>query len=116
VTTENKRTTDAKKALDSGDWVQMGKLMNESHDSLRDDFEVSCDELDKLVELARECDGVYGSRMTGGGFGGCTVTLVKRSEADKLIYFLQDKYKDAIGIDCACFETSACAGAREIAL
>jgi len=116
VTTENKRTTDAKKALDSGDWVQMGKLMNESHDSLRDDFEVSCDELDKLVELARECDGVYGSRMTGGGFGGCTVTLVKRSEADKLIYFLQDKYKEAIGIDCACFETSACAGAREIAL
>mmetsp|Transcript_13049 Transcript_13049/g.37200 ORF Transcript_13049/g.37200 Transcript_13049/m.37200 type:complete len:541 (+) Transcript_13049:139-1761(+) len=116
VTTENKRTTDAKKALDSSDWASMGKLMNESHDSLRDDYEVSCDELDKLVELARDFDGVYGSRMTGGGFGGCTVTLVKRSKAEDLMDYLQEHYKEAVDIDCACFETNACAGAREIGL
>ena len=116
VTTENKRTTDAKNALDSSDWEQMGRLMNESHDSLRDDYEVSCEELDKLVELARGFDGVYGSRMTGGGFGGCTVTLVKRSQAENLMDYLQEKYRESHNIDCVCFETNACAGAREIAL
>ena len=116
VTTENKRTTDAKKALDSSDWALMGKLMNESHDSLRDDYAVSCKELDTLVELARDFDGVYGSRMTGGGFGGCTVTLVERSKGEDLMEYLQEKYKEAAHIDCACFETSACAGAREIGL
>jgi galactokinase len=59
--------------------------MNESHNSLRDNFEVSCKELDELVEIARKNKGVYGSRMTGGGFGGCTVTLVKSSEFENLM-------------------------------
>mmetsp|Transcript_5944 Transcript_5944/g.12938 ORF Transcript_5944/g.12938 Transcript_5944/m.12938 type:complete len:529 (-) Transcript_5944:69-1655(-) len=116
VASENKRTTDAKAALDEGNWELMGQLMNESHNSLRDDYEVSCAEVDKLVELAREFDGVYGSRMTGGGFGGCTVTLVEKEKASDLIDYLREKYKEAVDIDCVCFETSPCSGAREIGL
>jgi galactokinase len=63
-------------ASEHGDPRQMGRLMLESHASLRDDYEVSCDELDFLVEAAMKIEGVHGSRMTGGGFGGCTVTLL----------------------------------------
>lgn len=74
--TEIKRTTDAADALKAKDYKKMGELMIASHNSLRDDYEVSCPELDQLVELALQVDGVLGSRMTGGGFGGCTVTLV----------------------------------------
>ncbi|CAF3307189.1 unnamed protein product [Rotaria sp. Silwood2] len=66
--------------------------MYDSHESLRDDFEVSCEELDQLVELARSVDGVYGSRMTGGGFGGCTVTLVKKSSVEKCIDTIKKGY------------------------
>lgn len=64
---------------------KFGILMNQSHDSLRDDFNVSCEELDSLVEIARKTPGVFGSRMTGGGFGGCTVTLVESSHVNQLI-------------------------------
>lgn len=67
--------------------------MTASHKSLRDDFEVSCPEVDHLVELALEMDGVLGSRMTGGGFGGCTVTLVYKSTVQKVIDNIQNKYK-----------------------
>ncbi len=77
VVEENKRVLDAKEAMKKGDLQTFGKLMNRSHESLRDLYEVSCPELDWLVKRAWETDGVYGSRMTGGGFGGCTVTLLK---------------------------------------
>ena len=79
--TEIKRTLDASEALKAGNYKKFGQLMVESHNSLRDDFEVSCPELDQLVELAMQVEGVLGSRMTGGGFGGCTVTMVNKCAA-----------------------------------
>ena len=75
---ENRRVLDAVEALSQGDTVSLGRLMNESHASLRDDYEVSCAELDILSGTARSVNGVYGARMTGGGFGGCTVNLMKQ--------------------------------------
>jgi galactokinase len=77
VITENTRCLQAADALDAGDLPAFGALMRQSHTSLRDDFEVSCAELDLMVELGEQVDGVYGTRMTGGGFGGCTITLMK---------------------------------------
>jgi len=76
VITENARVLDASAALAADELVQFGRLMTASHNSLRDDFEVSCDELDYLVDIANGTEGVLGSRMTGAGFGGCTVTLI----------------------------------------
>ncbi|MCD6121339.1 MAG: galactokinase [Spirochaetales bacterium] len=76
VVEENQRVIKAEEAVKRGDFVMLGKLMNRSHESLRDFYEVSCPELDWLVKRAWETDGVYGSRMTGAGFGGCTVTLI----------------------------------------
>ncbi|KAK9502483.1 hypothetical protein O3M35_011255 [Rhynocoris fuscipes] len=77
VVTENARTVAAADALKNNDFITFGKLMIESHNSLRDDFEVSCRELNQLVDIAISVDGVYGSRMTGAGFGGCTVSLAE---------------------------------------
>src|SRR5205085_4997095 len=82
IVTENTRTVAAAEALRRGDWTTVGRLMYASHASLRDDFEGSCAELDTLVGLAAEAAGVIGSRMTGGGFGGCTVSLVRRDVLD----------------------------------
>ncbi|UJR21662.1 hypothetical protein I4U23_024739 [Adineta vaga] len=93
VITEIKRAEIGAKALSKNDYKEFGRLMYESHESLRDDFEVSCQELDELVELARSVDGVYGSRMTGGGFGGCTVTLVAKSAVEKCIETMKNGYK-----------------------
>ena len=89
--TEIKRTQDAAKCLENNDTASFGRLMNESHDSLRDDFEVSCAELDSLVTIAREVEGVLGTRMTGGGFGGCTVSLVKENAVDAVIKLVKEK-------------------------
>lgn len=91
VVTEIQRTLDAAAALEKGDFRQFGRLMNESHDSLRDDYEVSSKELDSLVSAAREVDGVLGSRLTGAGFGGCTVTLLRRDAVDKAIQHMKAK-------------------------
>jgi len=82
VVTENARVAEARAALERGDLLAFGTLMYESHRSLRDDYEVSCVELDVLVEIARGRAGVYGSRMTGGGFGGCTISLVADDRVD----------------------------------
>jgi len=84
VVSENMRVLNASAALGSGDLEEFGALMNASHQSLRDDFEVSCDELDCLVDIAQGTDGVLGSRMTGAGFGGCTVTLIHSDAIDSL--------------------------------
>ncbi|XP_041265265.1 galactokinase [Onychostruthus taczanowskii] len=86
------RTEQAAQALQHKDYKTFGKLMVESHNSLRDDFEVSCPELDQLVAAALEVKGVYGSRMTGGGFGGCTVTLLEAGAADKAQQHIKEKY------------------------
>ena len=77
VVEENQRVLEAEEALRKKDLVAFGKLMNRSHESLRDLYEVSCPELDWLVKRAWETEGVYGSRLTGAGFGGCTVTLIE---------------------------------------
>eukprot|EP00090_Calanus_glacialis_P046365 TRINITY_DN9080_c0_g1_i11.p1 TRINITY_DN9080_c0_g1~~TRINITY_DN9080_c0_g1_i11.p1 ORF type:complete len:337 (-),score=104.11 TRINITY_DN9080_c0_g1_i11:146-1156(-) len=93
VVTEIPRTAEAADALEKGDYVTFGQLMIASHVSLRDDFEVSCPELDQLVEAAMEVPGVFGSRMTGGGFGGCTVTLLKQESVQTAISHLYDAYQ-----------------------
>ncbi|NXT71644.1 GALK1 Galactokinase, partial [Chaetops frenatus] len=92
VVGEIARAARAAQALQHRDYGTFGRLMVESHNSLRDDFEVSCPELDQLVAAALEVDGVYGSRMTGGGFGGCTVTLLEAGAAGRAQQHIQEKY------------------------
>ena len=108
--TENQRTKDAVVALKSGDLAAFGKLMNESHVSLRDDYEVTCPELDLLAESAWEIPGVIGSRMTGGGFGGCTVSIVEADAVDEFCEVLGKKYREAFGYDCTFIIASAGSG------
>ena len=98
VVGEVQRTSDAVKALKAGDLVKFGKLMNASHVSLRDDYEVTGPELDTMAEEAWKIDGVIGSRMTGGGFGGCTVSLVKDEAIDTFIDKVGKAYEAKIGI------------------
>lgn len=98
VVGEVQRTSDAVKALKAGDLTLFGKLMNASHASLRDDYEVTGPELDCMAEEAWKIDGVIGSRMTGGGFGGCTVSLVKEEAIDKFIAQVGANYEKRIGI------------------
>lgn len=94
---ENQRTRKAAEALKKGDLAEFGRLMNESHVSLRDDYEVTGIELDTLVEEAWNCPGVIGSRMTGAGFGGCTVSIVKDDAVDAFIEKVGTAYKNKIG-------------------
>ena len=94
---ENQRTVKAVEALNANNVELFGKLMNASHDSLRDDYEVTGIELDTLVDEARKVDGVIGSRMTGAGFGGCTVSLVKDEAIDEFIEQVGKNYKEKIG-------------------
>ncbi|MCF7764062.1 MAG: galactokinase [Verrucomicrobia bacterium] len=101
VLEENARTLQAAEAIRSGDWPVAGRLMYESHESLRDLYEVSCVELDFLVEQARqigEGGGVLGSRMTGGGFGGCTVSLVRSSAVEGIGSRIRDQYHREFGL------------------
>ena len=91
---ENQRTIHAEAALKEGNVEQFGKYMNQSHISLRDDYEVSCEEIDVLVDLAWSVPGVIGSRITGGGFGGCTVSIVKNDAVDTFIDTVKKGYKD----------------------
>ncbi|CRK97610.1 CLUMA_CG010996, isoform A [Clunio marinus] len=97
---EIERTLKASEALKSCDFITVGRLMLESHKSLSSDFEVSCHELDKLVDLAMQCNGVLGSRMTGGGFGGCTVSLVLSKEIDNVIKQIDSEYSGATFYVC----------------
>ena len=90
---ENNRTLAAVEALEAKDVARFGKLMNESHYSLRDDYDVTGRELDTLAELAWQVDGVIGSRMTGAGFGGCTVNLIEKSAEDDFIRVIKQEYR-----------------------
>jgi galactokinase len=99
VTTENRRVLAAAKALKSQDVDRFGHLMYGSHASLRDDYAVSCKELDLLVELASSCPGVCGARMTGGGFGGCTVNLVRAGTAADFKTYIARAYRKSTGIE-----------------
>jgi galactokinase len=114
VISENDRTLKAAEALTAGNVAGMGRLMAESHRSLRDDYEVSCSELDILVERAAAQPGVLGARMTGGGFGGCTVNLVSRSEFRSFRQRVTEEYQARTGISPEIFAAEASAGAEEI--
>ncbi len=103
---ENNRTLTAVAALKAGDIETFGKLMNASHVSLRDDFEVSCEELDVLVEEAWKVPGVLGSRMTGGGFGGCTVSIVKDEAVEDFRKLVGEAYRNRVGYDCTFYVVS----------
>ena len=94
---ENQRAIRAVQALKANDVEMFGKLMNASHVSLRDDYEVSCEEIDILVELAWATEGVIGSRITGGGFGGCTVSIVKNDAVDHFVSNIQAAYQEKVG-------------------
>lgn len=94
---ENQRTIDAVTVLKAGDIERFGKLMNQSHISLRDDYDVSCEEIDILVDLAWKIPGVLGSRITGGGFGGCTVSIVKDESVDTFIETIGKTYLEKVG-------------------
>lgn len=94
---ENARTLRAAAALEAGDLSECGRMMELSHASLRDDYEVSCPELDLMARIARGVPGVYGSRMMGGGFGGCAISLVETSAVDRFIETVRKTYEDATG-------------------
>jgi galactokinase len=101
VATENERTLAAVDALRRGDWAELGRLLYASHESLHRDYEVSCDELDVLVAIAQELGergGVLGARMTGGGFGGCAIALVRRADLDRLGETFREEYQRRTGI------------------
>lgn len=115
VVGENARAVKMADALVAGDWATVGEQMFASHYSLRDDYEVSCPEIDVLVEIARKIGpegGVIGSRITGGGFGGCTVSLVKTEKIAEITKILETEYEKATGIKATIFSTRPAQGAR----
>lgn len=114
VVTENARTLSAARALQARDLTKMGHLMAASHQSLRDDYQVSCAELDILVEVASRSAGVRGARMTGGGFGGCTVNLVDRDALPQFYETVARAYHQSTGIEPRIYTSAAADGASEI--
>lgn len=113
VVTENERTVAAAEALRKSDVVRFGELMGRSHASLRDDYEVSCRELDLMVEIAMQQTGVAGARMTGGGFGGCTVNLVAENEVERFCDVVASTYEDRTKISAETYVVTAEDGVRE---
>ena len=111
---ENQRTIDAVAALKADNIELFGQLMNQSHISLRDDYEVSCEEIDILVDLAWNTPGVIGSRITGGGFGGCTVSIVKNDAIDTFIETIGAAYKEKVGHEAEFYTVEIGDGARRL--
>ncbi len=114
VITENARVLKSVAALKAGDIAQFGQLMNASHDSLRDDYEVSCRELDVMVEAARQVEGVFGARMTGAGFGGCTVSLVADKAVENFKKIVGAAYLKETGREAKFYVCQASEGASRI--
>lgn len=112
VVSENERVRSAADAMLAGDAARVGALMFASHDSLRDDYEVSCAELDCLVDAARGAPGVFGSRMTGGGFGGCTVSLVREDAVAEFGRRVSARYHDAFGAEPRLYRGDTADGLR----
>lgn len=112
VITENERTLQAVRLLESGDMEGFGELMNASHESLRDDYGVSCAELDAMVEESRKVPGVLGARMTGAGFGGCTVSLVREDAVEQLLDVLPRAYTARTGLKPELYVFEATGGAE----
>ena len=114
VVTENERTLNAAEALKKSDLNEFGRLMWLSHASLCDNYEVSCRELDLLVEIASQCEGVLGGRMTGGGFGGSTVNLVQRGSVENFTKRISDEYRRRTNNETAVYVSKAADGAKEL--
>ena len=111
IVTENARVLAAEQALNAGDFAACGAAMNASQVSMRDDFAITCPEIDFLADFAQGIQGVYGSRMTGGGFGGCTVSLVEADAVETLTKRLVDAYRVAFGLHADVFVCSPSDGA-----
>ncbi len=114
VVGEIARTLEAVEALGAGDHGRFGELMAGSHASLRDDYEVSCEELDAVVEAASACEGVYGARMTGGGFGGCAIILAAAERAAAIAASVADAFESRFARRCPIFPTRAADGASVV--
>jgi galactokinase len=112
VVEENRRVLETVGALDAGDLPAVGKLLDASHASLRDLFEVSSPELDALVEIAGTVPGVLGSRLTGAGFGGCTISLVRREDVGRLAEAIGESYPARTGLTARVFEVKPARGAE----
>ena len=112
---ENQRTIKAVNALKENNIEEFGRLMNASHVSLRDDYEVSCEDIDILVDLAWQIPGVIGSRITGGGFGGCTVSIVKNDAVDTFIDTIGKQYKEKVGHEAEFYVVEIGDGAGKLA-
>lgn len=110
--TEIARTIEAVKVFGEGNYARVGELLNESHASLRDDYRVSCPELNFVAELAQSQEGVAGCRMTGGGFGGSAIALVRRDRVAKLSALIEARYLAEFGIEAKIFETRPMGGTR----
>ena len=111
---ENQRTIKAQKELMEGNLEEFGRLMNESHVSLRDDYEVTGIELDTMVEITWNQEGVIGSRMTGAGFGGCTISIVKKNAVDKFIANVGKEYKERVGLNADFYVVNISDGAKKL--
>lgn len=114
VITENERTQRAVALLKDGDLSGFGQLMIASHESLRDDYDVSGEELDLLVEIALNVPGVLGARMTGAGFGGCTVNIVERDAVPALTNAINEKYLKTTGLTPEIYVCAAVNGAEQV--
>jgi galactokinase len=114
VVTENARTLAAAEALEAHEFQEIGRLMYLSHKSLRDDYEVSCRELDLLVDIASNIEGVMGARMTGGGFGGCTVNLVRRVALEKFESVISSEFGKVFSYAPVIYQAEPSDGAEEI--
>ncbi|MGH9616019.1 MAG: galactokinase, partial [Acidobacteriaceae bacterium] len=111
VVTENRRTLEAAEALRQHDFHAFGILMHQAHISMRDNYAASCMETDLLVELAARQPGCFGARITGGGFGGCTINLVAAEYADAFVVNVRAGYEEATGIKAEIYLSRASAGA-----
>jgi galactokinase len=114
VISENERTLAAVAALRAGEVAELGELMDQSHASLRDDYQVSCQELDTMVDVARRAPGCLGARMTGAGFGGCTVNLVGAEAAAAFAHQVAEHYAQKMGLTPEIYICEASGGAGEL--
>jgi galactokinase len=112
--TENERVKRAVEALKGDDIGQLGKLMYQSHLSLKEDYEVSVEGLDLLVDLAKSYPGVWGSRLTGAGFGGCTISIVDNDRVEGFVKYIEGNYRQRTGIVAECYVTKVSEGVREV--
>ena len=114
VVTEIQRVKDAAQTLRAGALERFGGLMRQSHASLRDDYEVSCPELDLMAAIAARQPGVYGARMTGGGFGGCTINLVRKEAVSQATASIAAEYARATGVQPEIYVSSAAPGVASV--